>query len=105
MEFNYAILDKKLGVNLIGGVSSLFLVDNMVSLESGGLVTDIGQANNVNDVNFSTNVGIGINYEFSQNLQLNVEPMFKYQLNTFTETAGDFRPYAIGVYSGVRYRF
>ena len=105
MELNYALLDKKFGINLIGGVSSLFLVDNAVSLESDQLITEMGEANNANDVNFSTNIGIGFNYEISQKLQLNVEPIFKYQLNTFSETAGNFRPYAVGVYSGLSFKF
>jgi hypothetical protein len=105
MELNYALLNKKFGINLIGGVSSLFLVDNAVSLQSDQLITEMGEANNANDVNFSTNIGIGFNYEISQKLQLNVEPIFKYQLNTFSETAGNFRPYAVGVYSGLNFRF
>lgn len=104
-ELNYALVDKKLGINVIGGVSSLFLIDNSVSLESEGLVTEMGQANNLNDVNFSTNIGLGFNYEFSQKVQLNLEPVFKYQLNTFSETAGQFRPYTIGVYSGISFKF
>ncbi len=105
LELNYALLDKKVGVNVIGGISSLFLVDNAVSLESDGLVTNLGKANNVNDVSFSTNIGLGINYRFSQKIQLNIEPVFKYQLNTFSETAGSFNPYTVGVYSGVQFRF
>ena len=105
VELNYALLDKKIGINVIGGVSSLFLVDNSVSLESEGLVTNLGSANNVNDVNFSTNIGLGVNYKFTPNIQLNVEPVFKYQLNTFSDTAGSFRPYTIGVYSGVQFKF
>lgn len=105
LELNYALLDKKFGINLIGGVSSLFLVDNAVILESNQLITEMGEANNANDVNFSTNIGLGFNYEISQRLQLNVEPIFKYQLNTFSESAGNFRPYAVGVYSGLNFRF
>ena len=105
MELNYAVLDKKFGINIIGGVSSLFLVDNAVSLESDQLITEMGEANNANDINFSTNIGVGFNYEISQKLQLNVEPIFKYQLNTFSETAGNFRPYSIGVYSGLSFKF
>ena len=105
MELNYALLDKKFGINLIGGVSSLFLVDNAVSLESEQLITEMGEANNANDVNFSTNIGVGFNYEISQKIQLNIEPIFKYQLNTFSETAGNFRPYSVGVYSGLSFRF
>jgi len=105
MELNYAIVDKKFGINLIGGISSLFLVDNAVSLESDDLVTEMGEANNANSVNFSTNIGIGVSYKIAPKVQLNVEPMFKYQLNTFSDTEGNFMPYSIGVYSGLNYRF
>lgn len=105
MELNYALVDKRFGVNLIGGISSLFLVDNAISLESDQLVTEVGEANNANSINFSTNIGIGFNYEISKKVQFNVEPIFKYQLNTFSETAGDFRPFAVGVYSGLNFRF
>ncbi|GAB5473263.1 MAG: hypothetical protein Mars2KO_13620 [Maribacter sp.] len=105
VELEYALLDKRFGVNLIGGVSSLFLVDNSISLSAGELTTQMGEANNVNSVNFSTNVGIGVNYKFSPKVQLNVEPVFKYQLNTFSRTEGTFQPFTVGVYSGVSFRF
>ncbi|MCL6266696.1 outer membrane beta-barrel protein [Flagellimonas myxillae] len=105
LELNYSLIDKKLGVDLIGGISSLFLVDNSVLLESEGLVTEVGEANNANSMNFSTNIGLGFNYEFSPKVQLNLEPVFKYQLNTFSDTSGSFRPFSVGVYSGFRLKF
>ena len=105
LELNYALVDKKLGVNLIGGVSSLFLVDNSVSLEADGGTTEIGEANNINTINFSTNVGIGINYNLTPKMQLKLEPMFKYQLNTFSDTSGSFQPFTLGVYSGLNFKF
>ena len=105
LELNYSLIDKKFGVDLIGGVSSLFLVDNSVLLESEGLVTEVGEANNANSMNFSTNVGLGFNYKFSPKVQLNLEPVFKYQLNTFSDTSGSFRPYSVGVYSGFSFKF
>ena len=105
VELNYALIDKKFGINLIGGVSSLFLIDNAVSLTSGELTTEIGEANNINDLNFSANMGLGINYNFSQKVRFNVEPIFKYQLNTFSYVNGTFRPYSVGVYSGLTFQF
>ena len=80
-------------------------MDNSISVESDQLATEVGEANNANSINFSTNIGIGFNYEISKKVQFNVEPIFKYQLNTFSDTAGDFRPFAIGVYSGLNFRF
>jgi len=105
VEVNYALIDKKFGINLIGGVSSLFLIDNAVSLTAGNLTTEIGEANNINDLNFSANMGLGFNYKFSPKVQFNIEPIFKYQLNTFSEVDGTFIPYSIGVYSGLNFKF
>ena len=104
-ELNYALIDKKFGVNLIGGMSSLFLVNNDVLLNSGEQTTEMGEANNINSVNFSTNFGFGINYKFTPKLQFNLEPLFKYQLNTFSNSAGNFQPFSVGVYSGINFRF
>jgi len=105
VELNYALVDNRFGINLIGGVSSLFLVNNSVSLTSGELTTEMGEANNVNAVNFSTNVGFGVNYKFTPKVKLNIEPVFKYQLNTFSTTEGSFQPFSVGVYSGLTFKF
>ncbi len=105
LELNYALIDKKFGVNLIGGVSSLFLIDNSVSLTSGNQVLEMGEANNINSVNFSTNVGVGFDYNFSPKVKLNIEPVFKYQLNTFSDVDGTFQPFSVGIYSGLSFRF
>ncbi|MCM4167928.1 hypothetical protein KCTC52924_01252 [Arenibacter antarcticus] len=105
LEMNYAILDSKFGVNLIGGLSSLFLTDNVVVLQSSGQTTELGEANNINSVNFSTNIGLGLNYKFNTKLKLNIEPVFKYHLNTFNDTSGNFDPYSLGVYSGFSFKF
>jgi hypothetical protein len=105
MEITYAVFDKKVGVNVIGGFSTLFLIDNSVMLESGGNATEMGAANNVNTVNLSTNVGLGFSYQLSTSFQLSLEPMFKYQLNTFSNTTGNFQPFTMGVYSGLNFKF
>ena len=105
VEMQYTLIDKKWGLDLIGGMSSLFLMDNSVSLESSGTTTEVGESNNMNDLNFSTNLGFGVFYRLNPRLELNLLPMFKYQLNTFSQTEGSFRPYSIGVYSGLSFRF
>ncbi|WP_188370075.1 outer membrane beta-barrel protein [Muriicola marianensis] len=105
LELTYALVERKVGVSLVGGISSLFLTNNTVVLESNGNTTEMGEANNINDLNFSTNFGIGVSYEINDKLRLNLEPMFKYQLNTFTDTSGNFQPFSMGVYSGLNFRF
>ena len=105
LEMQYRFIDKKFSLDVIGGVSSLVLIDNEVSLSAEGRVTTMGEANNVNPLNFSTNLGLGLGYQLGDQWSLSVEPLFKYQLNTFEGEAGNFQPYSFGVYSGVNFRF
>lgn len=105
LEMEYSLLNSKLGLNLIGGFSTLLLNKNEVYSVLNGERTLLGEANNLNSTSFSANFGVGLNYEVSKKLQLNIEPTFKYQLNTFNNTSGDFRPYFLGVYSGISFKF
>lgn len=105
MEISYAVLDKKFGINLIGGFSTLFLNENTISLKSSQSNIELGEAKNLNQVHFSSNVGLGFKYQITKSFQINVEPMVKYQLNTFSNNSGDFKPLFMGLYSGISYGF
>ena len=105
LEASYKILDKKFGINLIGGMSTLILKENEVFLESDDFSAKIGEANNLNKVHFSGNVGLGIKYAFLRKLEARIEPIFKYQMNTFSNDAGNFKPFVFGVYTGFNYAF
>ncbi len=104
-ELSYKLLDKKFGIEVIGGMSTLFLQQNEVKLLSEGMEMNIGKANNLNSIHFSSNVGLGFKYMFLKSFQANLQPMFKYQINTFSENAGNFKPYVIGLYTGISYHF
>lgn len=105
LEMSYALLNKKIGVTIRGGMSTLFLTENAISIQATDGNMQIGKASNLNNVHFSSNVGLGLSYNFMKNFQLNVEPTLKYQINTFNKNATDFTPYVIGVNTGVSYKF
>ena len=105
VEMTYNLLDKKFGIKIIGGFSTLLLQDNKITIISQGRNTVLGEANNLNDVHFSTNLGLGIKYGFMKSFEFNVEPTLKYQMNTFSSNAGSFKPYLFGIYSGISYKF
>ena len=105
IELQYKLLDNKFGMSVIGGVSTLFLNNNELFSSLNGEKTLIGEATNVNKTSFSANFGVGMNYNISKKINLNIEPTFKYQLNTFDNTSGDVKPYFIGIYSGIKYKF
>lgn len=105
IELEYKISDKKMGINVIGGFSALFLNNNEVYSVFDGNTTLLGEATNINNTSFSANFGLGFDFKISNSFNLNLEPVFKYQLNTFNDTSGNFKPFFIGVYSGLSFKF
>ncbi|MGJ8743393.1 hypothetical protein [Polaribacter sp.] len=95
---------QKISTQVVAGFSSLFLNKNEINLTTS-LYTNQGKANNLNNINFSGNLGFDVNYSFDKNWSLHVNPMFKAQLNTFSEKSNGFSPFNIGVYSGIKYQF
>ncbi|MBK5212688.1 MAG: outer membrane beta-barrel protein [Flavobacteriaceae bacterium] len=105
LELKYAVINNKIGVNVIGGVSTLFLGNNEISVKADNFTEVLGEANNLSSVSFSTNVGLGLDYKLSKKFTFNIEPMFKYQLNPYTDSSVNFKPYYLGVYSGLSFKF
>ena len=105
LELNYAVLENRFGINIIGGMSTLFLGNNEIVVSDGDFRTVLGEANNLNSISFTTNIGLGFNYQLSKRFKFNIEPMFKYQLNPYTDSSINFKPYYMGVYSGLSFKF
>lgn len=104
LELELSLLDKKVGLNIIGGASTFLLDKNMISHNSPIARTELGEANNLNDLSFSANIGLGLNYNFSPQFQFDLEPMLKYQINTYNKSTG-LTPYILGIYSGLTFKF
>jgi opacity protein-like surface antigen len=102
----YKIVDKTLDFNIIGGLSSNLLVNNSVYASKSGSRTGIGTTNGLNLITFSSSLGMGMEYNFSNNLSLNLEPTFRYYFNPFNDIPGmKIHPYSFGVFSGISYKF
>jgi len=105
VELSYKISDKKMKIDVIAGMSTFFLNENDIYTETNGTETYIGEANNLNKMSYSTNIGLGFNYSISKTFNFNFEPTFKYQLNAFSNDSGNFKPYILGVYTGFSFKF
>ena len=105
LELEYSLVNSRFGLNIFGGFSTFFLEDNQVFSEFDGYKTEVGEANNINSVSFSGNIGLGLDYKFSDKILFNILPTFKYQLNAYKNTSGNFRPYIVGLYTGLSYKF
>ena len=102
---SYAIVNRKIGVAIKGGMSTLFLTENSISINGDDGNMQIGKASNLNNVHFSSNIGLGLSYSIMKNFQLNVEPSLRYQINTYNKNSTDFTPYVVGVNTGISYKF
>lgn len=102
----YKVMDKTLDINLIGGFSSNLLVNNEVSANNNGDRFQVGWTDGLNTITFSSSFGMGMEYNFSRKLSLNLEPTLRYYLNSFGEIPGlKIHPYSFGIFSGLSYRF
>ena len=105
LELSYTLFDSAFGLDIIGGVSTLLLGNNEVSVTAGSYNEVLGSANNLSSLSFATNIGLGLHYKMSSKFRLNIEPMFKYQLNPYTDSSVSYKPYYLGVYTGLSFRF
>ncbi|WP_299619034.1 outer membrane beta-barrel protein [uncultured Tenacibaculum sp.] len=106
VEVQYLFYESKsVKTQLVTGFSTLFLNENSIALNSSVFNQDIGEANNLNSLNFSGNLGINIDVQLSKHLNLNLNPMLKAQLNTFSGNSNGFTPFIFGIYSGVTFDF
>ncbi len=102
----YKLIDKTIDFNLVGGLSSNLLVNNSVYAAVDGGKYQVGKTEGLNLVTFSSSLGMGMEYNISNNLSLNLEPTFRYYLNPVSQTMGlRIHPYSFGIFSGISYRF
>lgn len=105
IEIKYNLIEKNsFKTELIVGASSLFLNENETTLETESFSSS-GKMNNLNNINFSANLGVIFSYKFDKKWALNFSPMLKSHLNTFNNNSNGFKPYYFGVYSGINLNF
>ncbi len=102
----YILFDKKIGIHVVGGISTNVLVDNSVLVKSGSSTNNIGETGNLRFLNYNSNLGLGFNYKLWEKTTLTLEPTFKYYLNSISDKSDiNYHPYSFGIFTGVRYKF
>ncbi len=105
LEAKYKLKKGNFGINILGGFSTLILNKNEIFIETEEFTNIIGEASNLNSLNLTGNLGLELDYKIYQNIHFNITPMFKVHANTFKKDTGGFNPYAVGIYSGLNFRF
>ena len=104
LEVEYVLINEKFAFGIIGGGSILFLEENELLLDLPDNKANLGETNSMNNLSYTTNLGLSLGYNLSKQLQLSLEPVVKFQMNTFKANEGQ-TPYFFGLYSGFSYRF
>lgn len=101
LEATYAMFGTRADLYFKGGVSMFFMNENQLFAENSQGSVLLGSLNRAKDFSLSGNAGFGFYYKFTRELQLNVEPGFKYYFNTFEGV----NPFSLYVQAGLQYRF
>ncbi len=102
----YKIIDRKLDIDLNGGIWTNFLIDMDATSTSNNPINITMEPDNIHKVNYSGSLGIGFDFPITSSILFNLEPVFKYYLspiNKIEET--EVHPYTFGIMTGIRYSF
>ncbi len=93
-------------VQLIGGISTNFLVNNRVNAVTNTGVLPMGKVEDIRTMNYSGNAGISFIYPVLDDLNISLEPRFKYYINSINlENLPPTHPYSFGLFAGLNYTF
>ena len=102
----YRLVDNRFGIELLSGLSSGILVGNNAYIENENGKQQIGKTMDISTFNISAVAGIGANYELGKRFSVSLEPRFSYYLNSINNSNYiEFRPYRIGIFTGLTYDF
>jgi hypothetical protein len=91
---------------MLGGFSSNILVGNDTYLNRSAGKTYVGETRDMEPLNYSGTMGIGLKYGLTKHISLNVEPRVKYYLNSLSNNSSvTYKPYSIGFFTGISYQF
>jgi opacity protein-like surface antigen len=93
-------------LELITGVNAGIVVGNNSFLNNQYGLQNVGETRDISTFNVSGTLGLGFNYALSKHFSVALEPRYNYYLNSInTSSSVDFKPYRIGLYTGLTYEF
>lgn len=102
----YKVIDRKLGLNLSGGLAYGLLVDNAAYTGEGSDLVRVGHTEGISMHNISSQLGLGMEYDLSRKITFNLEPVFRYYMTPLSDISGSlYKPYSVGFWSGFSFKF
>lgn len=103
---SYKLIDRKIDININGGVNTNFLIGNYVYLVQGNAREIAGFTKDVKNISYSTTLGLGIEYPVFNHIKISLEPSVKYFISKVTTNPNIVsHPYSFGLFTGIKYTF
>jgi len=102
----YRLIDSRFGFELITGLSTSLLVGNNAYIDNQYGTQNIGKTLDISTFNLAGNAGVAANYALGDHFRIALEPRFSYYLNSINQNSQvEYRPYRIGIFTGLTYNF
>jgi hypothetical protein len=102
----YRIFNKRLSLNLSGGLSPGIMVGNHAYFQYQDQRFDLDRSEEFYPVIYNSIVGLGLDYAISKKLKLNLAPTFKYSLQSIRKDHSiEYYPYSFSIFTGIHYNF
>ena len=105
LTMRYYIVDNKISLSMLAGVSANFLINNNAYLLFDDIKEKIGEVSDISGLSMSTHAGLSISVPIAGKLSLQVEPRVNYFVSNINKSNYQYRPYSFGVFSGIKYKF
>ncbi|MCD4746002.1 MAG: PorT family protein [Bacteroidales bacterium] len=100
----FKVIDKRIDINLLGGISTGILTGNNSYIEHDQQKHEIGKIENLNTFIYSSTIAIGFEYKILKKLSVNMEPTFKYSLRPINkDNTFKYFPYSFAWFTGLNY--
>ncbi len=106
LTFRYQLVDAVFKMQLLGGFNTSVLIGNEAYANSQDGRQRIGETRDMNTVNYSTSFGLGFGYGITDKISVRIEPQIKHFLGSLNSNSSvDYKPYTVGVFTGLTYEF
>ncbi len=95
----YKLIDRKIGLDLSGGMSTNLLIKNSISSEN----TNYTLPQNANSMLYNAKFSLGVNYRFRKQMKFNIEPTLRYSINPSSNSFLKDYPYSFAIFAGFIY--
>lgn len=105
LVLKYKVLNKRFSINVSGGLSPGILVNNRSYFSIDDEKIQTGFTENIKPMIYNSVLGLGVAYEISKKLSINLSPTFKYSLSPVNTGSGlKYHPYSLSWFTGISYK-